>query len=164
MYTHCTLQDDKVYWWYNVLDHQGDHHKDYDVLEWYVIEKHDTWAFMLEYTPVGRVFWAYSTLDEALQVVCEHVNWYEQLHKKVEEAKKKLEEAKKKFAFKSLDEAYANHTFTEKPKVKKETPVSKYLDRLRTRTEEMHARVEQARAERNWKLWKQEYIYALINH
>jgi hypothetical protein len=43
-----------------------------------------------------------------------------------------------------------------------------YLENLMkqawVKTKEMHMRVEEARMNRNWKLWNAEYINALIEH
>jgi hypothetical protein len=48
--------------------------------------------------------------------------------------------------------------------VKKVKPLSPYLARLRERTEEMHAEVEENRILRNRNLQLQTYTEALINH
>jgi hypothetical protein len=89
---------------------------------------------------------AYSTQEEALEVVKKEKEKKEEMNRKVKELSKKFDKQVKK---NSLDERYKNKVVEKKPKAKKETYVSKYLDRLGERTKEMHMKFEQMRAERN---------------
>lgn len=128
MYTHCTKENDKILWWYNVLDWEWDHHQDFDVLEWRTIYPFEaTGAFIAEYKPVKHCIWSYTTEEEALKEICKRKN---------DDARRweLIKKNKAKFIGISLDEAYkdVNPVWT---KQKKETPKSRYLDRLREKAQ-----------------------------
>lgn len=135
MYTHCTLQDNQVLWWYNVLDWEWDHHQDFDVLEWWAVYLFEaTGAFIAEYKPVHNCIWSYKTEAEALQAICNNVNSYKKMRDNMDKAKESFDAIVKA---NSLEERYKNHKNYDAPatKQKKETPKSKYLDRLREKAQ-----------------------------
>ncbi len=160
-YTHCTLQDDKVLWWYKTLDWEGDLQNDFDVLEWWKIYTHETTgAYMVDYTPVWYCIWSYRTQEEALQAICDRKN-------NDEKRWELIEKAQSKFVWVSLDEAYkdVNPAWTkQKKEVKTLWYIENLMNKAKERTKEMHMAVEQVRINRNWKLWNAEYINALIEH
>lgn len=160
MYTHCTLQDNQVLWWYNVLDWEWDHHQDFDVLEWravYLFEA--TGAFIAEYKPVWHCMWSYKTEAEALQAICDRKN---------DDARRwdLIEKNKSKFVWVSLNEAFkdVNPVWT---KQKRETPKSKYLDRLREKAkpyakfQENLEKVKALKASMQRKYYANSYDYLL---
>jgi hypothetical protein len=67
-----------------------------------------------------------------------------------------------------LTERYKDHPNNTAPVVKKKVKTLWYIenliDKAKARTKEMHASIEQARMNRNWKLWNAEYINALLQH
>lgn len=161
-YTHCTLQDDKVLWWYKTLDWEGDLQNDFDVLEWWAVYPFwPTGAFIAEQTRVSHCIWSYTTEAEALQAICDRCN-------DDEKRWELIEKAQSKFVWVSLDEAYkdVNPVWT---KQKKETPKSRYLDRLREKAKpyskftENLEKVKSLKATMQRKFYGNQYDY-LLDH
>ena len=138
---------------------------DCDVLQDYAVYPHETWSFIAEYTPAMHCFWSYKTQDEALEAVLKHIIEKDEMFKRIEEQKAKFAEIQKA---NSLEERYKDHPNNNAPIKKKEVKTLWYLENLMkqawVKTKEMHMRVEEARMNRNWKLWNAEYINALIEH
>ena len=156
-YKKVTQEDWKILGWYWVVDHDGNVETDYDILDEYAIYPHETEpSYIAEYLPADYCFGSYRTLDEALEATREKINSKIKLAYELEQ---KTEEFQKIIKKNSLNERYKN-----KVVVKKVKPLSPYLQKLRERTEEMHAQVEQRRSERNRKLANADYIEALVNH
>jgi len=113
-------------------------------------------VWFTEHLPTRNVWWSWGTYTEAVDAVSKRIKDKEEEAKKLEE---KVEEFQKTIKKNSLDERYKD-----KVVVKKVKPLSPYLARLRERTEEMHAEVEENRILRNRNLQLQTYTEALINH
>ena len=116
-----------------------------------ILHDDNTTAWIVEYKKSPRG--AYRTQQLAIEAI-----------EKEEKIKELTEKFDKQIKKNSLDERYKDVEKQAKPKVKKDSPVGKYLDRLASRTKEMFAEAQQARMERNWKLGNVEYIDALMNH
>jgi hypothetical protein len=152
--------DGQLLAWYDTLDHTGDRQLDFDVwekyLEDYRVYQHETWSYIAEYTPTLYAFWSYATLEEALDAVLQKTNKNEYQKVRVECLVDEFQNIAKK---NSLDERYKDKVV--------ETPqkqLSPYLQKLRVRTEEMHAEIEKTRSEKNWKLANAEYYERLLLH
>jgi len=113
-------------------------------------------VWFTEHLPTRNVWWSWGTYTEAVDAVSKRIKDKEEEAKKLEE---KVEEFQKTIKKNSLDERDKD-----KVVVKKVKPLSPYLARLRERTEEMHAEVEENRILRNRNLQLQTYTEALINH
>lgn len=132
MYTHCTKENDKILWWYNVLDWEWDHHQDFDFLEWWTVYLFEaTGSFIAEYKPVHNCIWSYKTEEEALKAICNNVNSYKKMRDNIDKAKESFDAIVKA---NSLDERYKN--FEPKPKKKKEVKTMWYLENLRKKAQE----------------------------
>lgn len=147
---------------YGVVDHSWNVEMDFDILTDYAVYPHETGAFIAEYLPATNCFWAYNTVEEACEAVLNKINE----KKKADEERERLTNEFQEIINKnSLDERYRDMVKTPK---KKEVKKMWYLENLakqaRERTEELHAQIEKARSERNWKLANAEYVYALLNH
>lgn len=146
---------------YGVVDHSWNVEMDFDVLTAYAIYPHETEpSFIAEYLPAKYCFWSYRTLDEALEAVLVKIKEKQEATRKIEEAGAKFEELVKK---NSLDERYKNKV-VEAPKKKVNPYLENLMKKARERTEEIHARVEEARRQRNRKLQMSDYVEALLNH
>lgn len=116
---------------------------------------------MVDYTPVGYCIWSYKTEAEALQAICDRKN-------DDEKRWELIEKNQSKFVWVSLDEAYkdVNPVWV---KAKKETPKSKYLDRLREKAKpyskftENLEKVKQLKATMQRKYYANSYDY-LLDH
>lgn len=148
---------------YGMPDHTWNVEMDFDVLEDYAVYPHETTgAFIAEYLPATNCFWAYNTVEEACEAVLNKIREKKEASRKIEVAGAKFQEVVTK---NSLDERYKDKVVTPK---KKEVKPMWYLESLskkvKERTEEMHAKIEEYRSERNWKLANAEYVYALLEH
>jgi hypothetical protein len=156
-YTHITHEQD----WtllarYGTIDHTGDLQSTFDELQDYSVYPHETGAFIAEYTPTLYAFGSYATLEEALKAVLFKIKTKIETYRKIKEEQEKFDEVAKK---NSLDERYRDKVV---PTPKKKPNL--YLQNLRNRTEELHAQIEKARMERNWKLQMEDYSEALTQH
>jgi uncharacterized protein (DUF3084 family) len=104
---------------------------------------------------------SYAAYLEAVQGVIDHVQALEETQKKIDDNVKKFDDIKKKT---SLNERYKNVEKQAKPKAKKETHISKYLERLADRAKYAFQENKEKIMERNWKLGNVEYMEALMNH
>lgn len=156
--------DGKIFGWYWMVDHSGNVEMDFDVLNEYTVYVHETeWSFIAEHLPTNYAWGSYSTLDEALDSVLNKVNTKTRDAQKLA---KKVEEFQEIVHKNSLDERYKDKVVEKKAKPAPKT--LGYLENLqkkaRERTEEAHARFEEWRMERNWKLQMGDYTEALLNH
>lgn len=156
--------DGKLFGWYWMVDHSGNVESDFDVLNEYTVYPHDTqYVFVAEHLPTWYVLGTYSSTLDACEAVKEYVN---KKTRTAQELAKKTEEFQKVVTKNSLDERYKGKVVEKKAKPAPKTLW--YLENLqkkaRERTEEAHARFEEWRMERNWKLGNAEYVTALLNH
>lgn len=122
-----------------------------------------TCVWFTEHLPTKYVWWSWSTYQEAVDEVAKKVQQKKEDEKKISSKVEEFQEIVKK---NSLDERYKDKVIDKKAKPAPKT--LGYLENLqkktRERTEEMHASIEQWRAERNRKLANADYMEALLNH
>lgn len=120
--------------WYGMPDHTWNVEMDFDVLTDYAVYPYEwivswLWTYVAEYTPANNCFWAYNTLEEALEAVLNKVNEKQKAIKKLEEAGAKFQEVRNT---NSLDQRYKDKVVEKKLRTNEELREKYAVARMNT--------------------------------